>query len=103
MYNCYFRELGPNRDGATMIEVAPGVFVPWLGTIDRSVARIIEGATEIPLGLSGWRLRELDQWKWISDEQTFIGCLLDGLGVFAVLDYERPLLKLKRKQPGSHE
>lgn len=90
-YNCYFRQIGPHRNGI-QLELQQDQFAEWLGTIDRSVAKIMPGAKEVPLDFSGWRLGELDKWQWISENVSFVGCLIEG-GVFAVVDYEKPLLK----------
>lgn len=96
-FNCYFRELGSYRNG-TRLELERDQFAEYLDTIDREVARALLGTKEIPLDFSGWRLRELDRWKWISEKETFVGCLTE-LGVFVVLKYEKPLLK--KRPPGS--
>jgi len=94
-YNCYFREIGPHRDGI-VLELQEDVFADYLGTIDRLVARILPGAKEVALDFSGWRLRELDRWEWIADDCAFVGCLIEQ-GVFVVLDYQRPLLKNRQR------
>jgi hypothetical protein len=91
-HNCYFRELGPHPDGGVMIEIAPGQFAKYQGCIDRSIARILPGAQQIALDFAGWRLRELDAWQWLSEDQALVGCLIEQ-GVLAVLDHQRPLIK----------
>lgn len=90
-YNCFFRELLGHRDGV-VLEIAPDEFSTWLGCIDRSVARTLPGAREIALDFSGWRLLQLDAWQWLDDDKAIVGCVIKE-GVFAVLDYQRPLLK----------
>lgn len=96
-YNCIYRELRPVRDG-TVIEIAPDWIVPWLGLIDRCVARALVdslGAEEVSLsyaGFQGWKLGELDSWIWISDQETFVGCVIEQ-GAFVVTDAKTPLLK----------
>ncbi|ARM86334.1 hypothetical protein [Marinobacter salarius] len=93
-FNCFFQQVSPHRSGV-ILEVKPELFAEYLGTIDRSVARLIPGAREISLGyaeFAGWRLSELDRWQWISDGQAFVGCLINQ-GVFAVIDRQKPLIK----------
>jgi len=97
-FNCYYQPLYPHREGV-VLEVAPDVFKEYLGTIDRVVARSLPGAKEISLayaGFAGWQLNDLDKWEYISDDKVFVGCLIE-LGVFAVIDKKRPLLKSARQ------
>lgn len=97
-FNCFYRTIGPHREGL-WLELEPDKFAEWLGTIDRAVARTLPGAREVPLDFKGWKLGELDRWEWISESVSFVGCLTD-LGVFAVLEYQKPLLK---RRPGLRE
>jgi hypothetical protein len=90
-YNCYFREIPPLRNGL-IICVGDDEWVPWLGCIDRSVARLLPGARQIPLDFDGWRVRELDAWIWLMPGTRIVGCVID-LGVFAVTEFQKPLLK----------
>ena len=96
--NCIYRPLGPLRDGTTL-EVAPDKIVPWLGFIERDIARLWGqklSASEIALtyaGVEGWRRGELDAWQWINKESVaFVGFLVPE-GVFAVVERGKPLLK----------
>lgn len=95
--NCMFRELRPVRDG-TVVEIAPDWIVPWLGILDRRVAKTLFGALnakEVSLsyaGFQGWKLKELDKWEWISEQECFVGCVIEQ-GVFLVTDAQKPLLK----------
>ena len=91
-YNCYLRVLEAHRMGGVYIEVSKGTFAEWLGAIDRSVAKTLPGARQIPLNFAGWRFSELDSWTWLKEDLRIVGCYTD-IGVFAVLDFNKPLLK----------
>lgn len=90
-YNCYFRLVPPHADGTT-IEVAPDHFVPWLGTIDRRIARRLPGAKQVALKFAGWRVNETDAWCWLTGAQCVVGCWTEE-GVMAVINGRAPLLK----------
>jgi len=96
--NCIYRPLGPLRDGTTL-EIERDLIVPWLGFIERDIARSwgpLVDAREVSLeyaGVEGWRRGELDAWQWINKaSETFVGFLVSE-GVFAVVERGKPLLK----------
>ena len=99
-FNTIYRDLPPMRNGTTL-ELEPDLIVPWLGVLERDVARSwasLVNAREIPLsyaGVEGWRASELDAWQWLANSECFVGFLVDQ-GVFAIIERGRPVVKRKR-------
>lgn len=88
--NCIYRPLGPLRDGTTL-EIERDLIVPWLGFIERDIAR--SWGPLVDARVEGWRRGELDAWQWINKaSETFVGFLVSE-GVFAVVERGKPLLK----------
>jgi|GEM_PF-3608569 len=66
--------------------------LPWLGIIDRRVARMLPGARQVPLRISAWRADVRSDWIWVPDNCVAVGCETPE-GVMAVFSEGQPLMK----------
>lgn len=66
--------------------------LPWLGIIDRRIARMLPGAHQVPLRISAWRTDVLNDWIWVPRGCLAVGCETPE-GVLAVVDGSKLLLK----------
>lgn len=93
-YNCHFQNLPAWRDGNLVgVHAKSGIYlVPWIGCVDRVVARRLPEAHEVPLDFKAWAPCPVSGYHWFNDGLYIVGCLTD-LGALAVLKYNEPLFK----------
>ncbi|WP_273208760.1 hypothetical protein [Marinobacter subterrani] len=99
-YNCIYRDLPACASPGVMVSVvsAGGELsdpVPWLGSVDRVIARHVSGVEQVILDIEGWRLSELDPTTWLPAGEYVVGAQVQE-GVFVVTDGRKPLIKRTR-------
>lgn len=72
--------------------------LPWLGIIDRRVARMLTDAHQVPLRISAWRTDVLSDWVWVPKGCVAVGCEIPE-GVLAVVDGGQLLFKRYNSKP----
>ena len=63
--NSFYREIAHHRDGSVVVRVdrEAETFAPFLGSVDRLVARQLNGQ-EVPLvEFAAWRHAPMDSWQ----------------------------------------
>ena len=66
--------------------------LPWLGLVDRRIARRIPDAKQVAVAITGWRVCECENWSWVPENHFAVGCEIQE-GVLGVTDRDRILTK----------
>lgn len=99
-HNCYYATLTSlgSRDPVGVVTGTEIQSCVWLGTADRTVIRLIEGAESVLLDIESWRKTIIDPYERLPAGTYMVGARVPE-GVIGVFEGGRPMLKRVAGEP----